>query len=208
MKKIAVVLLVLLVLSACQTSREPDYRILNDDVYIQVEDNRFEFEDQWIITTDMVGGYRMTYSVSTVIVEVKNSVVTVTGDTCTFTRQPSGLFQTDCDDTEKVVLMTYLDSVTLVAGETTQSALFGGSIVGYIAALIFIVILMVITGFLGFNTAALDAYFEFKAMFKLRYKDRPEYADWYKKQQMLMYRAFFVILIILFVLVFIFMLYS
>jgi len=208
MKKLVLAVFVLLFLTACQTKTEPSYRLLNDDRYLQVDDNRFEFEDQWIVTNDIDGGYQITYSVSDVIVEVKDNVITVTGDTCTFTRQPSGLFQTDCDDTTKTALMMYLDSITLVPGETTQTAFFGAGLIGYIAALIAILVLIIITGFLGFNTAVLDAYFEFKAMLKLRYRDRPEYADWYKNQQMLMYRAFFVILIILFVLVFIFMLYS
>lgn len=205
MKKLVVALFVLLFLTACQRKTEPSYRLLDNHQYIQVEDNRFEFEDQWMVTSDIDGGYQITYSVSDVVVEVKDNVVIVVGETCTFTRQPSGLFQTDCDDTNKTALIKYLDSVTLVEGETIQTSLFGNGIIGYIAALIILLALIIFTGFIGFNPAALDAYFEFKAMFKLRYKDRPEYADWYKKQQMLMYRAFFVITIILFVLVLIFM---
>jgi hypothetical protein len=205
MKKLWLVLFVLLVLSGCQTKREPNYRMLKDVKYIEVDEHRFESEDQWMVISDIDGGYQIEYSISSVITEVKDNIITVHGDTCSFIRQPSGLFQTDCDEPTKNELMTYIPSTTLQQGAIIPSEGLDSSIITYIVALIFIAILAVIMGLLGFNKAVLDSYFELKAMFKLKYRDRPEYADWYKNQQMRVFRAFFVITIIVWVIVLIFM---
>ena len=108
-------------LSGCQTKRDPDYRMLKDEKYIQVSDTRFEFEDKWLTTTPIVGGYQIQYSIANVITEVQWDTIEVIGSSCTFTRQLSGLFQTACDDTTKNELMTYISSATLHTGETVSS---------------------------------------------------------------------------------------
>ncbi len=205
MKKLWLVLFVLLVMSGCQTKRDPDYRMLKDETYIQVSDDRFEFEEKWMRTTPIVGGYQIQYSISNVITEVKGDTIEVIGSSCSFTRLPSGLFQTDCDDTTKNELMTYLPSATLHTGAPVSSGGASNNPMGYIALAIICVILIIVFGLLGFNTAVLDAYFELQATFKFKYTDRPNYAEWYKQHAMIGFRAGFVLSIIGFILTIIFM---
>jgi hypothetical protein len=205
MKKLWLVLFVLLVITGCQTKRDPDYRMLKDEKYIKVSENRFEFEEKWLTITPIVGGYQIQYSISDVITEVKGDMIEVIGSSCSFKRQPSGLFQTDCDDTTKDELMTYVPSATLHTGQTVSTGGIDGNLIGFIALAIFCVILAIVFGLLGFNAAVLDAYFEFKAMFKLKYSDRPNYAEWYKNQQMVVFRAGFVLSIVGLILSIIFM---
>jgi hypothetical protein len=208
MKKLWLVLFVLWVLSGCQTKQDPNYRMLKDEKYIQVSDTRFEFEDKWLTTTPIVGGYQIQYSISNVITEVKGDTIEVIGSTCSFTRQPSGLFQTDCDDTTKNELMTYISSATMHTGETVSTGGVQGTTVGFMALAIFCIVLAIGFGFLGFNPSVLDAYFELKATFKWKYADRPNYADWYKQQAMIGFRAGFIIAIIGFILSIVFMISS
>ena len=76
------------------------------------------------------------------------------------------------------------------------------------ALAIFCIVLVIGFGFLGFNQAVLDAFFDLTAMFKWKYADRPNYADWYKQQAMIGLRAGFIIAIIGFILSIVFMISS
>lgn len=205
MKKLFLILVVLLVLTGCQTKQDPDYRILNDEKYIQVSENRFEYESKWMEITDIVGGYQIAYSNTSIVTKVISSTTSVVSDTCTLTRQPSSLFETDCNETERAALMTYISSVTLHEGEIITVG-NDNNILGHILLIIFLLILSIIFGLLGFNRDLLNGFFEFKAFFKFKYSDKPRYADWFIDNAQIGFKAGFIISVICLVITFVFLL--
>ena len=205
MKKLWIVLVVLLVLVSCKKEQAPNYRMLDNEKYIQVSEDRFEYESNWMMIADIVDGYQITYSNTTIVTQVMGSTVSVISDTCTLTRQPSSLVETDCNEIERAALMTYIPSVTLHEGEIITVG-NDSTILGHILLIIFLLILSIIFGLLGFNRDLLNGFFELKALFKLKYSDKPRYADWFIDNAQIGFKAGFIISVICLVITIVFLL--
>lgn len=189
-------LLGLFVVSGCKQYSTDFYRVLDDNKYFMVSETRYEYDDLWMEVEFVQGGYNITYSGTNIYTFVAGETVTVHGYTCDLTRLPTGLYETDCDEASRQDLMRYVDSSILHEQQDYTVGGFNWDLGYYLFSGIFLLILTILFGLLGYKEDFLVAAFRLDSMFKFRYTTPPEHAQWYIDLMRIIYRIVFWLLII------------